>query len=115
MERMRRKTKDLPLLKRLMAKVVGKLQMRLLAAEGRMAFKLYYKLAEIHFKLHYGFGLKSAIKCLGGSKTADLSVMYAANRHARMVISINNLTQENIATQKYYSDAAINGFLTNLS
>lgn len=112
---MKRKTKDLFIVKRLLAMAISKLQMILLKKNGPLAFKMYYKLAAMHFKLHYGFTLRAAVKTLGGSVTSDLSVLYAARRHARMIIKVNNLQDENAATKKYYYEGAINGFISNVS
>lgn len=116
MEAMRRKTKDLFIVKRLLARAITKLQKVLITREGDLAFKFYYKLAEMHFRLHYGFSLRAAIKTIGGPGISNASSLYAAQRHARLYINANPaIKAEGGKTLKYYSEAAANAFIHNLS
>jgi hypothetical protein len=100
-----KKTKDLPLLKRVAAKMIHAMQLKLISMSGNLAFKLYYKLAKLHYRLHYGE--KLAI----GSEHLPL----AAKRHVRIFLKANPMiVEEGGETLSYYTESARQKFILNI-
>lgn len=79
---MKRKTKDLPLIKRWLARKIHNLQKKLIWKEDVVSFKIYYLLSKIHFRLHYGFSLSAALisQDLKIKKAGELAI----RRHIRL-------------------------------
>jgi hypothetical protein len=67
-------------MKKLLLNIITKLQKLLLKSDRKIASDLYYRLAKLHFKLHFGVELENEVL-----NATDIAYM-AAKRHSRLVL-----------------------------
>jgi len=86
----KRQTKELPLVKRLLARLIHKLQ--LIFVKKPISMGLYYFLAKVHFKLHYGFSIQHGAE----SKLHESSNQMAIRRHMRIVVNSGLMSESQV-------------------
>lgn len=83
-------TKDLPLVKKLSAKVIHAIQKQ--AVKYPKLMGVYYSLAKVHFKLHYGFELTND----SNLTAVHVARAYAIKRHLRIVVNSGLISQAQV-------------------
>jgi hypothetical protein len=95
-------------MKKLVMRLITEVQKLLLRVNREFATDLYYRLAKIHFKMHFGTDLETEV--LNATDNAYL----AAKRHSRLVLKVIYPNAKEDVHKKIVKYAARSTFTKNI-